>query len=161
MEKERNGPAPARRGKGARVPRFRSAQEIDRLAESYENSCRGHPLEQDGKAVLGRDGQPVMTGIRPPTITGLALALGFDTRADMLAYSGRPELCRAITRAKSRIERCAEERLFDKDMFKGAQYVLKYGFGWEDAVDTGAERESGASCIVLQQLLPEEGEKSE
>ncbi len=160
MGKDGNSALPLTRGAGARVPRFRSAQEIDRLAESYENACRGHPLEHDGQIVLGRDGQPVITDSRPPTLAGLALALGFDTRADMLAYSGRPELCRAITRAKSRVERYAEERLFDKDMFKGAQYVLRCSFGWEGAGDTESAEDGGAGCIVLQQLLPDGEEES-
>ena len=44
-------------------------------------------------------------------------------------------------------------------MFKGAQYVLKYSFGWEGSGETeGGENAPGS--IVLQQLLPEGEEES-
>ena len=137
------------------APRSRSARDIDILADSYENDCRGHPLEHNGEPVLGKDGQPVIVGSRPLTLTGLALALGFRSRTDMLSFAGKRELREALERARSRVERYAEERLFDKDMLKGAQYELKYSFGWETGGEDAADGAGGRPCIILQQLLDE------
>ena len=74
--------------------------------------------------MLNRYGQPVMIGERPPTVTGLALALGFTTRTSLLNYQGKKEFMDTITRAKSMVEAYAEERLFDRDGSNGARFSL-------------------------------------
>ena len=70
---------------------------------------------------------------KPLTITGLALALGFASRQALLNYQGKQEFNDTITRAKSRVEQYAEERLFDKDGSSGAQFSLRNNFkGWNE-----------------------------
>ena len=78
--------------------------------------------------MLNRYGQPVMIGERPPTVTGLALALGFTTRTSLLNYQGKKEFMDTITRAKSMVEAYAEERLFDRDGSNGARFSLVNNF---------------------------------
>ena len=68
---------------------------------------------------------------KPPAVTGLALALGFNTRKSLLEYQGKKEFVNTITRAKSRVEEYAESRLFDRDGSNGAQFSLRNNFkGW-------------------------------
>ena len=62
---------------------------------------------------------------RPPTVTGLALALGFTTRLSLLNYQGKKEFMNTITRAKTMIEAYTEERLFDRDGTNGARIGLQ------------------------------------
>jgi len=125
------------RGAG-RPPRFRSAKKMQEKIDAYFESCKGEPLidEATGKAVTDKNGVPVIVGARPPTVTGLALALGFATRASLLDYQAKPQFEELILRAKSRIEQYTEERLFDRDGAAGARFSLQNNFrGWK----TGAE----------------------
>ena len=88
--------------------------------------------DDNGKTVLNKFGNPVVINRKPPTVTGLALALGFTSRLDLLRYQGKEEFCNTITRAKSMVEQYAEERLFDRDGSNGAQFSLRNNFkGWD------------------------------
>lgn len=63
---------------------------------------------------------------RPPTVTGLSLALGCDAREELAAYTDRRgEL---IRNALLRIENSAEEKLFSKEHFSGAKLFLEVNF---------------------------------
>jgi hypothetical protein len=69
----------------------------------------------------------------PPTITGLALALGFNSRTSLLNYEDKEEFLNTITRAKARVEKYAESRLFDKDGANGAKFSLANNFrNWKE-----------------------------
>ena len=64
-----------------RPPKYTSVRQIEARIEEYFAACEGHVLldEMTGKPVLHK-GAPVYADRRPPTVTGLALALGFATR---------------------------------------------------------------------------------
>ena len=65
----------------------------------------------------------------------------------MLEYQGKEEFVNTITRAKSRVEQYAEERLFDRDGSNGAQFSLKNNFkGWN--ADKKEENQQGGITIV-------------
>ena len=57
--------------------------------------------------------------------------MGFASRQALLNYQGKKQFNDTITRAKSRVEEYAEQRLFDKDGSNGAQFSLRNNFkGW-------------------------------
>lgn len=68
---------------------------------------------------------------RPLTVNGLSYALDI-TRQTLLNYAERGEFLDAISRAKHRIQLFAEEALYNKETFKGAQFSLKNNHGWKD-----------------------------
>lgn len=115
--------------RAGRPPKYRSVKQLEAKIEAYFDSCKGTKMidEETGKPVIYK-GFPVYEGQRPPTVTGLALALGFATRASLLEYQGKPQFEDAITRAKSRIEQYTEERLFDRDGSAGARFSLQNNF---------------------------------
>lgn len=119
---------------GGRPPKYESKEQIEGLIEAYFKKCEGEILkDDDGEVVFDKSGRPVMIGARPPTVTGLALALGFNTRTSLLNYQGKKEFLDTITRAKSMVEAYAEERLFDRDGSNGARFSLVNNFrGWSD-----------------------------
>lgn len=103
-----------------RPPRYKDKAEIEGLIDCYFKDCEAQQ--------------------RPPTVTGLALALGFTSRQALLNYQSKREFVDTITRAKSRIEQYAEERLFDRDGTQGAQFSLKNNFhGWNREKEIDAE----------------------
>lgn len=124
----------ASKKKGGR-PKYTCKEEIEGLIDQYFKSCEGHIAmnEFTGEPVLNKYGEPVYIDRRPPTVTGLALALGFTTRTSLLTYQGKAEFRDTILRAKSRVEQYTEERLFDRDSANGARFSLQFNFeNWRE-----------------------------
>lgn len=132
------------KGRGGRPPKYRHKEEIEGLIEAYFTECEGIPFfDEDGtlrttdKGYILYEKHP-----KPPTVTGLALALGFSTRLSLLNYQGKTEFMNTITRAKSYIEEYAERRLFDKDGVQGAKFSLINNFkGWSDRPKDDSDKE--------------------
>ena len=139
-----------------RPPIYKTANEIEEKIDAYFKGCEGEILKDDnGKTVLNKFGNPVVINRKPPTVTGLALALGFTNRLDLLRYQGKEEFCNTITRAKSMVEQYAEERLFDRDGSNGAQFSLRNNFkGW-DADKKNDDSGDGKITIVNNIPRPE------
>lgn len=117
-----------------RPPTYKTVKEMQDIIDKYFKSCEGEVLKgEDGEVVLNKYGQPVILGRKPPTVTGLALALGFTSRQTLLNYADKKEFVDTITRAKMIIEEYAESRLYDKDGVNGAKFNLINNFkGWRD-----------------------------
>lgn len=119
---------------GGRPPKFNNPEELQAKIDAYFTLCEGEVLTDDeGKAITDKYGRPIILDAKPPTITGLALALGFTSRQALLNYQAKKEFVDTITRAKSRVEEYAETRLFDRDGVQGAKFNLVNNFkGWSD-----------------------------
>jgi hypothetical protein len=103
--------------------------------------------------MLDKHGMPVIIGQHPPTITGLALAIGFTSRKALLDYQGRKEFCNTITQAKARVEEYAESRLFDRDGSNGAKFSLQYNFKWiSDEPQEKQEEQHNALIEAIKSL---------
>ena len=126
-----------------RPPKYKSKEEIEEKIEEYFKECEGEILKDDeGKPIFNKFGSPVVINQRPPTVTGLALALGFSTRLSLLNYQGKKEFMNTITRAKARVDAYAEERLFDRDGSSGAQFSLRNNFkGWTEKTELDEEEQ--------------------
>ena len=66
----------------------------------------------------------------PPTITGLAYHLGFESRQSFYDYEKESEFSYIIKRARLRVENFAEQQMYSKTP-AGAIFVLK-NMGWSD-----------------------------
>lgn len=119
-------------GKAGRPPKYKNAEELQEKIDRYFADCEPKPLMINGHVATDKKGAPIITS-KPLTITGLALALGFNSRQSLLNYEGKKEFVDTITRAKARVEQYTEERLFDKDGAAGARFSLANNFeGWKD-----------------------------
>lgn len=135
---------------GGRPPKYSSVDEMQAAIDAYFTECEGKPLlDADGSPVLYK-GHPVVIGAKPPTVTGLALALGFTGRKQLLDYQGRKEFCNTIARAKARCEAYAEARLYDRNGANGAQFSLRCNFGWSDASEQD-RKEQDLRIAVLKE----------
>lgn len=113
-------------------PKYKSVEEMQVKIDQYFKDCEGELLKDENGPVLDKYGNEIYLHRHPPTVTGLALALGFTSRRALLNYEGKKEFVHTVIRAKSRCEQYAEERLFDRDGTSGAQFSLKANFGWND-----------------------------
>lgn len=152
-----------------RPPKYKTKEEIEEKIEAYFKKCEGEILkDNNGEPVLNKWGKPVVINYRPPTVTGLALALGFTTRTSLLNYQGKKEFMDTITRAKTMIEAYTEERLFDRDGTSGAQFSLRNNFsGWDAEAKTTLDEEEQRARIkeiearteaLKQKMNPDEEE---
>lgn len=132
----------------ARPLKYKTAEELQKAIDAYFLACEGELLrDDDGNPVLNKWGAPVMVGQKPPTVTGLALALGFTSRQALLNYQGRKAFVDTVMRAKSRCEAYAEERLYDRDGAMGAKFSLINNFkGWRDKPE-GQQEDEGVEII--------------
>lgn len=120
------------KSRAGRPPKYKTVEEMQAKIDAYFTACEGTPLlDDEGRAVTDKYGEPVIVGAHPPTVTGLALALGFTGRQALLNYQAKPKFVDTITRAKARCEAYAEERLFDRDGARGAQFSLEHNFRWK------------------------------
>lgn len=127
--------------------RYKTVEELQAAIDKYFEGAEGKPLlDEDGKAITDKYGNPVFVGKYPITITGLALALGFNSRQTLLNYQGRKKFMDTITRAKCRCEAYTEGRLYDRDGARGAQFSLERNFKWGN----DAKKDDGGMTVSLE-----------
>ncbi|MBR6407605.1 MAG: hypothetical protein IKS19_03305 [Clostridia bacterium] len=125
----------------AGCPVFSNAGEPERLAENYFSECEGTPLlDENGQIVRDKQFKPVFDGSRPPTMSGLALALGFPDRKSLLGYRAKPQVQRIISRAMSRVQ-ANMERLLLESGWQGTKFLLQSDFPGYDGHDGGDDGE--------------------
>lgn len=124
--------------------------------DAYFQSCRGSPLyDQEGNPVLDKQGIPIMVGASPPTVSGLALALGFPGRKELLHYRGKRKYRETVERARLRVEEYCESQLFDKDRRQGAEFALRFNFRWNQEDGDRKKTEDGAGGVILMPEIQE------
>lgn len=136
---------------GLGVISIKTAGQMQRAADAYFDERRERYLtDEAGEPLLDKSGRPIKEAERPPTAAGLALALGFGSRREMLAFSGDERRRSVIEHAMTRIEEYAEERLLSKDTFSGAKFLLMNNFGdWSD------DGSSDGALTRLDEILTE------
>ena len=139
-----------------RPPIFTSVEEMQEKIDAYFEECKGTvATDKEGNVLTNKYGEPVVIGEKPLTITGLALAIGFNSRQSLLNYEGKEEFLDTIKRAKAKVEQYAEERLFDKDGSNGAKFSLSNNFkGWAEKQQIEADVKNDISINV--ELVDEE-----
>lgn len=148
----------ADKNKGGRPRLFKSAKEIQKKIDKYFRECEGKPLlDKEGHAITDKYGNIIIIGAKPPTVTGLALSLGFNSRQSLLNYQSEEEFMDTIMRAKSRVEEYAETRLFDKDGANGAKFSLANNFkGWTEKQQVESTVTATNTNYNLDQLPPDQ-----
>ena len=133
-----------------RPPMYKTKEEIQEKIDKYFEECKGTPLlNEDGTVAINKHGEPILVDRKPLTITGLALALGFNSRQALLNYQGKKEFNDTITRAKAKVEQYAEERLFDKEGSNGAKFSLANNFeGWKEKQQIEANVDSDITISI-------------
>lgn len=117
--------------------------------DAYFDRCEGEKLlDEEGNPVLDRQGLPITINARPPTVSGLALALGLNSRQSLINYQGKKKFADTVKRAKLRVEEYCERQLFDKDRRQGAEFNLRYNFRWEEREEKKEEDRVGGVVLI-------------
>lgn len=118
---------------GGRPPKFGSPEELQAKIDQYFDLCKGKlATDSFGNPIVDKHFKPVILGARPPTVCGLAHHLGISRRS-LLNYKSRPTFEYIVGRARLRIEMYTNERLFDREGYSGARFVIATSFAQETA----------------------------
>jgi hypothetical protein len=104
-----------------RPSKISSVEELEEKVNDYFENCPTKDVTV-GDAVVG---------VPVPTITGLALHLGFESRQSFYDYESKPEFAYAIKRARLMVENEYEMALQVSRSPTGAIFALK-NMGWSD-----------------------------
>lgn len=117
---------------GGRPLKYETPEQMQQAIDAYYKECK------ENKA--------------PLTMTGLAIALGFESRSSLVDYKGRSdEFSHTIKRARQQVERSVEERMLSSTgVVAGVIFNAKNNFGWVDKVETENKTElSGGLSIEV------------
>lgn len=125
-----------------------TGEEFARKIEQYFASRRVVKRDKNGEKMTDESGEYVYEE-KPYTVTGLALALGFSRREDLLEVKNKTKK-ELIDRALLRIEESAEEKLFQKDTFNGTKLFLAVNFRrWGTLAEEDAAAAGGSGVFSL------------
>ena len=135
---------------GNKTPKYTDPEEMRVKIDQYFEECKGTLLEDhNGDPIIDRWGNPVFLGKKPPTLSGLARALGFKTRSGLNRYKAKKPFMELLMDARLRIEIYNEEMLYDRDGQKGAMFNLRLNFeGWQEKLDEN----KGAAVNIINDI---------
>lgn len=112
--------------------KYKTADEMQKGIDEYFELCQPrYATDAEGNVLKDNRGNPI-TELNPPTITGLALHLGFINRASMYDYELRGEFSNTVKTARSRCEQWVETNgLAGNTPPAMAIFALK-NYGWSD-----------------------------
>ena len=140
------------------TPLYASPEEMEKKIEEYFKSCEGRLyIDEDGKLVLTKSGEPIYLDRRPITIAGLAYHLGMTRQAMLLYRKRNAEFKYILERAKERVQVYYAERLFDREGSNGARFALQNDFDGWDATSKAAE-EAATNAIRIINNIPKASE---
>lgn len=130
----------ANRSYRGQKPIFSSPQQLQHEIDQYFESCYGPLIDyKQHKLVRDDNGDVIRVQVEPFTVAGLAYYLGMPTELlDRLTWGWYDNLddtteddelySSILKRAKQRIAMYSEKRLYDRDGFNGAKFVLDHHF---------------------------------
>lgn len=154
-----------------RKPKYAKPEELaERLMEYFEwiqgefiieNKITTKTQGEGKSAITTTETEPVKIWIRypeSPTMTGVALFLGFESRQSLYDYGKKARFSYPIKKALLEIENNYEKNLIGKDVV-GVIFALK-NMGWADKTETditskGEKISSSPSSVRVEIVAPE------
>lgn len=121
----------------------KTLNELKKRVKEYFESRLAPVTDKNGIPMTDADGEIIKKVALPYTLTGLALAVGCESREEMFAFK-KEEMNRFMKMSAMRVEEYAEERLFNKEAFSGVKLFLavnfdRWGGGESDVSDDDYE----------------------
>lgn len=121
----------AERGQPAK---YKTVEELQAAIDEYFRLCDEHT-----KTIKPSKGKKyTVADPLPYTMTGLTIALGFESRTSLVDYKGRgDEYSNTIKKARLRVEESIEQRMLKSNgVVAGVIFNAKNNFGWRDKTET-------------------------
>lgn len=122
-----------------RPPHYETPEALQSKVDEYFEWIKGVPYNAVDAMTTGRD---YLRNPEPPTITGMCLFLGFESRQSFADYKEKPEFTYAVKKARMRIECEYEKALTTAKNPAGSIFALK-NLDWSDkqSVETDGKME--------------------
>ncbi len=118
---------------------MQKCEKIKEKITAYLESRKTPLRAKDGSVQTDENGKVLLEETRPLTVSGLARALGFSSREEMMAVNDKKS-GEANASALLAIEEAAEEKLFYKESFSGTKLFLSVNFPrWREGTVTENE----------------------
>jgi len=114
-----------------RPAEYSTPEELQAKIDEYFQYIEGEFRWEADPENEGKDNKIWDRSPEPPTITGLALYLGFESRQSFHDYKKRPEFSYTIKKARLMVEKSYELYLIYSKNPTGAIFALK-NLGWDD-----------------------------
>jgi hypothetical protein len=128
--------------KGGAPPKFKTAKELQAKIDKYFKNC------PDKKKIVTKAGKVIEVPI--PTICGLCLYCGFESRQSFYDYEKRPAFSYTIKRARLFIEKEYEQMLQGQNC-TGAIFALK-NLGWIDKTSQEITGKDGEPLTTVKKV---------
>ena len=114
----------------SRPLKYKDTKQVEKIIEEYFTDCdnREAPYTLIGLSNALDINRSTLYRYRDYKACNNDDIQGYDALVDKT----KAELCTIITRAVERIEQYTVERLFDKDSYKGAQFLLACNYGYRN-----------------------------
>lgn len=132
---------------GGRPPKFETAEEMQLAIDDYFASCDNHI-----RTIYDKEGgeDKGISDPLPYTMTGLAIALGFESRQSLVDYKKKDRFSDTIKKARLRVEESIEQRMLKSNgVVAGVIFNAKNNFGWKDKT----EQDINANLNVKKALV--------
>lgn len=116
---------------------YETPEQLKAACDRYFKDQECFIYDKWGKPLIDPDTGEYVKGTKPLTLAGLGRYTGVSTwtlrRYREIAESGTVpyEFAEVVNEALQKIEEYAEQRSYDKDGQRGAQFVLERGFKWQ------------------------------
>ena len=111
----------------------KNLKEIKSRVDEYFASRLAPLTDKNGNIMTDENGEIIKRIALPYTLTGLALAVGLESREELFKFED-PEISRFLKMSAMKVEEYAEERLFSKEAFSGVKLFLAVNFDrWSDS----------------------------
>lgn len=118
--------------KAGQPPKFKTAKDLKKKIDNYFKKCQPKYVKDKGKVLLTTKGTPIIEW-NPPTITGLALHLGFVSRQSVYDYEKRnDEFSYTIKKARLKCENWTEKGLLSGTIPPASGIFILKNYGWRD-----------------------------
>jgi len=117
---------------GGRPRKFNTPEEMQDIIDAYFEDRKPEPVkDDDGNVLLDKKGNQVWK-INPPSLSGLALALGFVDRQSIYDYEKNKKFSCTMKRARLRCENWAEEAGLSGEAPSSMIIFVLKNYGWRD-----------------------------
>ena len=117
----------------------KTLNELKIRVKDYFESRLAPVTDKNGIPLTDNNGEIIKKVALPYTLTGLALAVGCESREEMFSFEN-DAMNRFMKMSAMRVEEYAEEKLFSKEAFSGVKLFLSVNFDrWGGDTESGEE----------------------
>jgi hypothetical protein len=145
------------KNKGGHPPIIENAEEMQKKVEEYFTSLMPTPiLDKDGRAIETDKGRVAYTKERKPSVVGLALFLGYESRQSFYDNIKKEEFSYILKRARSKVELGVLDNGMDEKIPQSLTIFLLKQFGYSDKPEQ-VKANFDEDISILDKLVNGEG----